>query len=185
MQTDARSKSGALLPSPWKEFLSEIDSRLNEPLGLHCIGGFVICYFYGLPRITGDIDYYTSVPANINLIEVAGDGSALAEKYKIRLHHIAFVNMPEDYETRLTEMFPGMFKHLRLFAPDPYDYILSKLERNASKDRDDAGYIFKTQKLNSQTLHERYQKELRPYLARENWHDKTLELWIEIFEAPK
>jgi len=35
-------------------------------------------------------------------------------------------------------MFPGMFKQLRLFAPDPYDYILSKLERNTSKDRDDA-----------------------------------------------
>jgi hypothetical protein len=29
---------------------------LKEPLQLHCIGGFVICYFYGLPRVTGDID---------------------------------------------------------------------------------------------------------------------------------
>jgi hypothetical protein len=48
------SKSGARgsLPSPWKEFLSEIDSMLTEPLDLHCIGGFVVCYFYGLPRTT-------------------------------------------------------------------------------------------------------------------------------------
>ena len=72
---------------------------------------------------------------------------------------------------------------MRLFAPDPYDYILSKVERNSSKDRD-ADYLFGTQKLDSQTLRERYQQELRPYLAKENWHDKTLELRIEIFEAP-
>jgi hypothetical protein len=96
---------------------------LKEPLALRCIGGFVICYFYGLPRTTGDIDYYSAVPANLNLVDIAGEGSALAIKYKIRLHHVAVMTMPEDHETRLTEMFPGMFEQMRLFAPDPYDYI--------------------------------------------------------------
>ncbi len=33
---------------------------LKEPLEVHCLGGFVICYFYGLPRTTGDIDYASS-----------------------------------------------------------------------------------------------------------------------------
>lgn len=37
--------------------------------------------FYGLPRPTGDIDYYSAVPANLNLIEMAGEDSALAKKY--------------------------------------------------------------------------------------------------------
>ena len=73
----------------------------QEPLALHCIGGFVICYFYGLPRTTGDIDYYSAVPANLNLVDIAGEGSALANKYKIRLHHVAVMTMPEDYESRL------------------------------------------------------------------------------------
>jgi SIR2-like domain len=41
---------------------------LPEPLDLYCIGGFVIYSFYGLPRPTGDIDYYSAVPANLNLI---------------------------------------------------------------------------------------------------------------------
>jgi len=145
MPADAQSKSNGPLPSPWKEFLSEIDSMLKEPLQLHCIGGFVICYFYGLPRVTGDIDYYTAVPANLNLLDIAVEGSELSNKYKITLHHVAIITMPEDYDTRLTEMFPGMFKQLRLLAPDPYDYILSKLERNTSKDRDDADYLFRTQ----------------------------------------
>ena len=171
------------LPSPWKEFLSEIDVLLKESLALHCIGGFAACYFYGLPRTTGDIDYYTAIPANFKLIEVAGEGSALAEKYKIRLHHVGVTNLPENYATRLTEMFPGTFKNLRLYAPDPYDFILSKLERNEGKDRDDADYIFKTQKLSSQILRQRYEEELRLYLPNEEKHNTTLEMWIEIFET--
>ncbi len=81
MPTTSQSNAGDPLPSPWKEFLSEIDSMLTAPLELHCIGGFVICYFYGQPRLTGDIDYYTAVPANLNLIAVAGEGSPLAQKY--------------------------------------------------------------------------------------------------------
>ena len=71
----ARSVCGPL-PSPWKEFLAELDGLLD--LELHCIGGFVFAHFYGLPRTTGDIDYYTAVPANFNLNEEAGQGSLLA-----------------------------------------------------------------------------------------------------------
>jgi len=183
MPADSKYKAGDSLPSPWKEFLSELASMLPAPLDLNCIGGFVISYLYGLPRPTGDIDYYSTVPANLNLIEMAGEGSALAKKYKIQLHHVAVTNLPEDYATRLTEMFPRMFKNLRLFSPDPYDFILSKLERNSAKDRDDANYIFKTKKLRSQILRERYERELRPYLSKEKWHDDTLELWIEIFDT--
>ena len=183
MPADSKYKAGDSLPSPWKEFLSELASMLPAPLDLNCIGGFVISYLYGLPRPTGDIDYYSAVPANLNLIEMAGEGSALAKKYKIQLHHVAVTNLPEDHATRLTEMFPRMFKNLRLFSPDPYDFILSKLERNSAKDRDDANYIFKTKKLRSQILRERYERELRPYLSKEKWHDDTLELWIEIFDT--
>jgi hypothetical protein len=85
----------------------------------------------------------------------------------------------------LTEMFPRAFKNLRLFAPDAYDFILSKLERNSAKDRDDADYIFKTKKLSSQILRERYEKELRPYLSKETWHDSTLKLVDRDFREDK
>ena len=70
-------KEGDKVPSPWREFLSELDESLSEPLELHCIGGFVLVYFYGYPRTTGDIDYCSAVPANLNLEEVAGQGSPL------------------------------------------------------------------------------------------------------------
>jgi hypothetical protein len=34
---------------------------------------------------------------------------------------------PDSYESRLTEMFPDIFRHLRLLALDPYDLALTKL----------------------------------------------------------
>jgi len=47
-------------------------------------------------------------------------------------------------------MAPGEFKHLKLLVPDPYDCILSKLERGGGKDRDDADFLFRSQKLDAQ-----------------------------------
>jgi hypothetical protein len=170
------------LPSPWREFLAEIDGMLNEPLVLHCIGGFVVAHFYGFPRTTGDIDYYTAIPANLNLQEIAGEGSVLHKKYGISLHKAAVTTLPEDYETRLQEMAKGQFKHLRLLVPDPYDCILSKIERNADVDVNDADYLFHSQKLDAQVLQERYEKEFRPYIIGDVARtDTTLRLWIEMF----
>jgi len=126
------------LPSAWKGFLKEIDEAQTEQLELHCVGGFVVTFFYGFPRTTGDIDYYTSVPANFNLIEVTGEGSKLHKKYGVCLHRVAVMTMSEDYDSRLTEMAKGQFKHLKLLVPDPYDCILSKLERNGDVDAGDA-----------------------------------------------
>ena len=101
------NKEARLLTSPWKEFLTELDEMLGEPLELHCIGGFVFTYFYGLPRTTGDIDYYTAIPANLNLEEVAGQASRLHTKHGVWLHRVAVANLPEDYPTRLTDMAPS------------------------------------------------------------------------------
>ncbi len=169
------------LPSPWREFLAELDAILTESLALHCIGGFVVTVVYGLPRHTGDLDYYTAIPASFDVQQIAGPESALSRKHEVCLHRVTVTNMPDDYETRLFEMFPARFKNLHLYAPDPYDYILSKLERNSTKDRDDADYLFKKERLDTQRLRERYEKELRPYLSNEDRHDLTLKLWIEIF----
>ena len=72
------------LRSPWKEFLSELDDMLTEPVEIHCIGGFVLTLFYGLPRTTGDIDYYTAIPPNLDLDAMAGQGSALHGKHKVQ-----------------------------------------------------------------------------------------------------
>jgi hypothetical protein len=180
----ADSVGDATIPSPWKEFRAELDGMLREPLELHCIGGFVFAYFYGLPRSTGDIDYFTATPANLNLDEVAGEGSPLHRKYRVWLHCASVAKLPDGYEGRTKEMAAGEFKQLKLLVPDPYDCILSKLERNDTKDRDDADYLFRSQKLDSHVLKERYEKELRYQLVGPlERHEETLKLWLEIFES--
>ena len=101
-------------PSPWKGFLAGVDGMLTEPLELHCIGGFVLTFYYGLPRTTGDIDYFAAVPANLNLDEIAGQDSPLHKKHKVWLHRVGLANLPEDYAVRLEDMAPGQSKHLKL-----------------------------------------------------------------------
>ena len=177
----------AKLPSPWNRFLEELDGLLREQVQVHCIGGFVVSLFYGLPRPTADIDYFAVLPyAAVGELQAwAGQGSRLAQKYKLYLQHVPTISLPEDYETRLTEMYPGRLKNLHLYAPDPYDLILSKLERNSQKDRDDVAFLAESLHLTPETLRERYTRELRPYLANEGRHDLTLKLWLDVyFEGP-
>ncbi len=95
-------RSGASLPSPWKDFLGEIDRALEKTLEIDCTGGFALVFHYGILRTTGDIDYYTAVPADFNLEE--GYDSALRQKYKIYLHRVTVTTLPEEYEERLSEM---------------------------------------------------------------------------------
>ena len=171
-------------PSPWAEFLEELDGLLDEPFELRCLGGFAVVAGYGLPRSTNDLDYYSVVPHNrVNDLEqMAGEGSTLARKYKVHVHHAAAAFVPERYEERMTELFPGRFKNIRLFVLDPYDMVLSKLSRNIERDREDVSYLAQTRQLDATILRERYEKELRPiFIAPPNWHDAILEFWIEAY----
>lgn len=170
------------LPSPWAEFLSEVDGLLAEPIELHCTGGFVLTVLYGRPRTTADIDYVSLVPRDQleSLQQIAGEGSRLWKKYRLYFQHASVTTPPEGYEQRWVEPFPGRFRHLRLLMMDPCDLVLCKLERNSAVDREDVEYMAQHIPLDPQVLRERYQQELRPYLlAHHERHDRTLEWWIE------
>jgi len=160
-----------------------LDALLSEPIELHCVGAFVLAVLYGLPRPTGDIDYVSVLPPTKvkELQALAGPGLPLTKKYKVYLQHVPQVTLPEDYGKRLAEMFAGRFKKLRIYALDAYDLVLSKLERNGPKDREDVRYLANKLALDSEVLRKRYEREMRPYLAREKWHDQTLQLWIESY----
>jgi hypothetical protein len=100
------------LQFPWKQFLGELDSLLDEHFEMHCIGGFAVVAAYGLPRSTNDLDYFTLVPRNRmpDLEHLAGEGSPLARKYKVHVHHAGVATVPEDYAERMKELFPGRFE---------------------------------------------------------------------------
>jgi Nucleotidyltransferase of unknown function (DUF6036) len=170
--------------SPWAEFLQELDDLLDETIELHCIGGFAVVAAYGLPRSTNDLDYFLLVPVNrlSDLEQIAGEGSALARKHKVHVHHAAVATVPENYAERMKQLFPGHLKHILLSVLDPYDIVLSKLSRNVERDREDVQYLVKKSKLDAKILRERYEKELRVHLiGPPERHDATLDFWIEAY----
>jgi len=119
------------------------------------------------------------------MLELGMQGSPLHKKYKIYLDRVGVAKVPENYEDRLTEIFPTVFKHLRLLALDPYDLALSKLERNIQRDRDDVKHLAKSVPFDLEVLKERYQKELRWQLGNPEREDLTLRLWIEAIEEER
>ena len=126
--------SESLPPEPWHSFLRDLDEALQSPARLDCIGGFVVTQLYGLDRPTADVDVIELAPreASETLMKIATQGGTLHRKHRIYLDRVGVAAIPENYEERLTEMFPGTFRHLRLMALDPYEdvpYAIRKAQR--------------------------------------------------------
>lgn len=173
---------------PWRSFLNRLDNSLSHEFHFHCIGGFVITHLYGFSRPTSDIDILPLVgdPDILNaLLKVGGQGSELHKKYGVYLECVGVAPVPEDYDSRLAEIYPGTFNHLRLFALDSYDLALSKLDRNQQQDRDDVKYLAEIVPFDLEILRKRYHKELRSQLHVPDRGDSTLKLWIEAIEEER
>jgi len=154
---------------------------------LDCIGGFVVTMLYGLGRPTADVDVLEIAPLSAERIfgQVAMQGGELHKKYGVYLDRVTVVQAPYEYESRLVEMFPGVFQHLRLMALDPYDLALTKLERNIERDRGDIQHLARTIPFDLTILRERYLTEHRPYLGNPDREDLTLKFWIEAIEEER
>jgi len=172
---------------PWKSFFTAIDEILSDETRLEILGGFVITVFYQAPRTTADVDVVSIVPntQTRNLIETAGRGSPLHKKHGVYLDRVGVATLTENYEDRLTEIFTGEFHRLRLFALDPYDVALAKIERNIDRDREDVKFLARAVPFDLRILEERYFKELRPFLGIPEREDLTLRLWIEMIKEDR
>jgi hypothetical protein len=175
------------IPEPWLSFLNPLDAAAPGRVRFDCLGGFVITQVYGFSRATGDLDVLEIAPKDIGLrlLELGMRGGSLHKKYKIYLDRVGVTHVPEEYEGRLTEIFPGTFKQLRLFALDPYDLALSKLERNIQRDRDDVRHLARTVPFDLDVLRKRYTNELRWQLGNPEREDLTLQLWIDAIEEER
>jgi len=173
------------ITEPWLSFLREIDTHLNEETHLHCFGGFVVTVVYGSTRETSDIDSLALVRHPADLYQLAGIGSGLFKRYGLYLDPVGIATLPENYEERLTEIFPDTFDRLRLFALDPYDLALAKIERNADIDRQDILHLARVVPFDLEILQRRYHDELRVYLGNPDREDLTLKLWIEMIEEER
>jgi len=175
-------------PQPWHGFLLELDQIASGEVHLHCLGGFVVTQVYGLQRPTVDVDVLSIAPieTRLGLLEKGRQGSALHKKYRVYLDFVTIASYPEDYENRLTEMYPGVYARLRLFALDPYDLALAKLSRNIDRDRGDVKHLARTVPLDLDVLRQRYRAELRPnHIGDQKLLDDYFQLWVEMIEEDR
>ena len=176
----------AKIADPWLGFLREVDRALTGPAEAHCLGGFVLAVLWELPRPTGDIDFIEVEPADAasELLDIAGDGSELASRYKLHFHRVTVAEFPEDYASRLADISPRGFGRLRLMALEVHDLVLAKLGRNSPRDRSDVEFLARKGVLDRRLLESRFEAELRPYALNEARERMTLELWLaEFFES--
>lgn len=175
------------IPEPWHSFLAEIDGFLQEETKFHCIGGFVIAMLYGLNRETSDLDVIRVIPRDLDgsLYKLSGKGSFLHAKYHLYLDPVTVATTPDNYEDRVIELFPGQFTHLKLYAVDPYDLALSKLERNSPKDQEDVLRLAQSVPFDLGIFRERYEEEFRVYVEDNIRHRSTINFWIEMIEETR
>ncbi len=168
------------LGSPWHEFLTEIDEQLSSPVRLVCIGGFVVTVIHGFSRSTGDLDH-VECPHELTaeLAQIAGKGTPLHKKFGLYVDYVGFVTMPYNFDERLLEA-PFHFENIKIFVPDVYDLVLSKLERNSPKDQADVRFLANKYGLSFAILQKRFEEEL-DFIPNRERHSSTLNFWRDWF----
>ena len=174
-------------PEFWLSFLHELDGKATEETRLDCMGGFAVTQRYGLLRETVDLDVLVIAPTEQRnpLLEFGRRGGELHRKFGVYLDFVGVAKVPEEYESRLTEVFPKTFKFLRLLVLDPYDLALSKLERNIERDRSDVQHLARSVPLDLEVLKNRYEVEMRWQMGNPEREDQTLRLWIEMISEER
>ena len=169
------------IPEPWLGFLREVDRALGQPMEVHCLGGFVLTVLWDLPRPTGDVDFIEIDPetAGAELLRIAGEGSELEKRYRLRFHRVTIAEYPEGYASRLVDITPRSFRRIRLLAFEVHDLVLAKLARNSPRDREDVTFLAGKGALKQTLLAERFDTELRPYVLNEARHTANLKLWLD------
>jgi hypothetical protein len=177
------------LPIKWQNFLKELDNSLEQETKLNCIGGFVIRALYNFQRETSDLDFIDCVPGEEyqKLYELGGKGSELFKKYKVYLDSVGVAQTPESYAERVSEIYPGDFRYLRLYALDIYDLALTKLERSSSvpHDLEDVLYLANTEGFDLEIFRQRYDEEMKVYVEDNPRHRNTFDYWMSIIEEER
>jgi Nucleotidyltransferase of unknown function (DUF6036) len=170
-----------VLHAPWRTFFEALDQELSSPCDLHCFGGFVLTEHYGVTRSTIDVDVVDVRGAEVaEIVRRAGRGSPLHRRHRAYIDVVTIAEVPDDYESRLTDMHVEGLTQVRLLAFERHDLALAKLARNTDRDRQDVVALAQGPGLDTDLLQFRYRNELRPILGRPDRGDLTLELWIEM-----
>lgn len=137
---------------------------------------------YGFGRETADLDVLRVIPSQAadRVVRLAGKGSALHKKHRVYIDRVGVANCPADYEDRLVRTF-AVWSNVRLWALDPHDLALSKLERSIERDIRDVIFLAQAGLIDRDTLVARFETELETFITGRTptWHRTTLKMWID------
>lgn len=170
------------LADPWLSFLTHVNEEIEEAADLHCVGGFVVSQCYGLGRETADLDVLAVIPHTISelIIELAGERSRLHKKHRVFIDLVRVANYPASYEDRLVRVYP-VWSKLRLWALEPHDLALSKLDRSDDRDIRDVISLAQLGFIQPDILMTRFETEMEPYITGRTttWYRTTLRMWVD------
>ncbi len=112
--------------------------------------------------------------------ELAGKGSPLEKKHRVCIDHVGVANYPDHYESRLVRVFP-VWSKVRLWALEPHDLALTKLERSNDRDIRDGMSLAQAGLIDRATLISRFETEFEPYITERTptWNRSTLKMWVD------
>jgi uncharacterized nucleotidyltransferase DUF6036 len=167
---------------PWLSFLTDLDAALDAPADFHCIGGFVVSQHYGFARETADLDVLMVIPSEAaeRVAQLAGKSSALHQKHRVYIDRVGVANYPADYEARMVRVF-ARWPKVRLWALEPHDLALTKLERSNDRDIRDVMFLAQAGLITRDILVSRFETELEPYITGRTptWNRTTLQMWVD------
>jgi hypothetical protein len=144
-----------------EDLLRRLDDALIEPADLIVIGGAAAVLAYGATRPTTDIDTWGNVPASVSQAHqriATGVGPGIA------LGRAAVADLPYDAEDRFVPVALGL-QHLRVWVPERYDLVLSKVVRGYQHDYETIQQIHAINPLDMKTLLERFEQEMGAAIA--------------------
>jgi hypothetical protein len=97
------------IPEPWRSFLAELDEKATAETRLDCMGGFVVSMEYGFSRETADLDVLVIAPREqvAPHLDLGKQCGPLHKKYTVYPDYVGVAKVPDGYEERLRQMFPG------------------------------------------------------------------------------
>ena len=161
-------------------FLKALDDELSKKIDLYIIGGGAITLAYNPENRTSDIDV---VEADKEIEQKGGPSSKLSQVHGIYVQNLfeLEISFSPGWRDRCQKQDLGL-KKLSVFVADPYDIVLGKLARYEPKDIDDIRALVDDDHINSLTLLENLNNNLKEIKRNDAYRRNTILLFSMIFD---
>jgi len=134
-----------------KIFLKAMDNLATTRCEIILIGGSAAALAYNVIETTQDIDSWN----NVDQIKEAYEKAKVSTGFNIPFGKVSVGDGPYNFEDRLIDFEPAVFKNLQVRVPEVMDLILMKTVRGYEHDLNAIEQMIKTQKVSLEKLTEK------------------------------